>query len=296
MIISASRRTDLPAFFSPWFMGRLRAGCCTVTNPFNSKQVSRVSLLPEDVDVIVFWTRDPRPLLTHLPEIERRGFRYYFQFTITGYGPIFEPLAPSAEVAVASFRKLARIVGPERVIWRYDPIVLSNVTDAAYHVRNFARLTEQLAPATRRVVLSIVDAYRQTPCRFKDLARRGIEVRTRVPAEELGMTLGELAGIAREAGLEVTSCAEGSDWLPYGVRPGACIDGEYIRRVFGLNLSWPKDKGQRPGCSCVRSKDIGAYGTCRHGCIYCYAGSLADGRRNLTRHCPEAPGLLLSRR
>ncbi|KLU61303.1 hypothetical protein CEB3_c22430 [Peptococcaceae bacterium CEB3] len=295
MIISASRRTDLPAFFSPWFMGRLRAGYCTVTNPFNSKQVSRVSLLPEDVDVIVFWTRDSRPLLPHLPEIERRGFRYYFQFTITGYEHVFEPLAPAPEVAIASFHKLARIVGPEKVIWRYDPIVLSNVTDAAYHLRNFARLTEQLAPATERVVLSMVDDYRQTLSRFKELARRGIEVRTRVPAEELGTLLGQLAKIAGEAGLEVTSCGEGSAWLAYGVRPGACIDGEYIRRVFGVNLSLSKDKGQRPGCACVRSKDIGAYGTCRHGCLYCYAGSLADGWRNLARHRREAHGLLLPR-
>lgn len=292
IIISASRRTDLPAFFSRWFIQRIREGYCTVANPFNPNQVSRVSLLPGDVDVIVFWTKDPRPLIPYLAEIDERGYRYYFQFTLNGYGEVWEPQAPPLEVAIAAFRELDRIVGPERVIWRYDPIVISNVTDEEYHIQRFAWIAAQLAASTARVVVSVVDDYRQTVSQFKRLARQGIEVKTGISTPGLANLLRELVRIAFQHGLEIKSCGEGLDWVPYGVLPGGCIDADYIRRVFGLDLHLPKDKGQRPECGCVQSKDIGAYGTCRHGCVYCYAGSLTTAQRNRARHHWDSPGIL----
>src|SRR5512135_950390 len=128
MIISASRRTDIPAFYSRWFMNRVRAGYCTVPNPFNANQVKRISLLPEEVDVIVFWTRNPRPLFPFLKELDVRGVRYYFQFTLLDNPRSIDPKTPPAESALQTFRALSEQVGPARVIWRYDPLVLSQIT------------------------------------------------------------------------------------------------------------------------------------------------------------------------
>ena len=139
MIISASRRTDIPAFYSEWMLHRLKAGYCTVANPFNRNQVSRISLRPEDVDAIVFWTRNPRPLMRYIPELDSQGYRYYFQFTILGYPREIDPKSPTAAAAVQTFHELSERLGPTRVIWRYDPIVFTGLTPPAFHRENFQR-------------------------------------------------------------------------------------------------------------------------------------------------------------
>lgn len=282
----------MPAFYSRWFMERIRRGYCTVVNPFNAKQRRRVSLRPEDVDVIAFWTKDPRPLIPHLPELDARGYKYYFQFTLNGYGETLEPHAPALEAALAAFRKLAGAIGPERVIWRYDPIVLSNVTDEAYHISRFAGIAGQLEGSTTRMVVSLLDDYRQTVSRLKSLTQQGMEVRYGIGKAELAHLLRELAGIAWGHGLELRTCAESPELVHCGVLPGRCIDPDYLQQVFGLELGLPKDRSQRPECGCVQSQDIGAYRTCRHGCLYCYAGSLNAGLRNRVRHNLGSPSLL----
>ena len=152
MIISASRRTDIPAFYAEWMARRLKEGYCTVANPYNRNQVTRISLTPEDVDAIAFWTRNPRPLMLYLDELDSRGYRYYFQFTILGYPREVDPKSPSAETAVEAFCDLAERLGPRRVIWRYDPILFTGMTSPAFHQENFQRLAESLRGHTRRVV------------------------------------------------------------------------------------------------------------------------------------------------
>ena len=168
-IISASRRTDIPAFYAEWMVHRLREGYCTVPNPFNRNQVSVISLRPEDVDVIVFWTRNPRPLMPYLEELDSRGYRYYFQFTILGYPREIDRKSPPVAAAVQTFRELSERLGPSRVIWRYDPIVFTGLTPPAFHRENFQRLAESLRDRTRRSVVSIVDMYRKTESRMRDL-------------------------------------------------------------------------------------------------------------------------------
>lgn len=169
MIISASRRTDISAFYAEWMVRRLREGYCTVPNPFDRKQVSRISLRPEDVETIVFWTRNPRPLMPYLDELDSRGYRYYLQFTILGYPRQIDPKTPAATTSVEAFRELAGRLGPGRVIWRYDPIVLTSITPPAFHEENFRRSAESLRGYTCRVVVSIVDMYRKIEKRMKTL-------------------------------------------------------------------------------------------------------------------------------
>lgn len=295
MIISASRRTDIPAFYTPWFLNRVRAGYCTVPNPFNRSQVSRVSLRPEEVDVIVFWTRNPRPLLPHLAELDERGYRYYFQFTLLDNPRSVDPKTPPVETAIETFQALAAQVGPQRVIWRYDPIVWSTATDAAYHLERFARIAAALHGHTSRVVISVMDVYRKAAQRLRALAPQGIEI-IAAPAEnppDFAPLMHGLAALAAEHGMEIQSCAEELDLARYGITPGKCIDDDYIRRVFGLELNLKKDPSQRAACGCVASRDIGMYDTCLFGCVYCYAtNSFAFAGANHAAHDPAGEALI----
>jgi len=292
MIISASRRTDIPAFYADWFVNRLRAGFCTVPNPFNPNQVSRVSLKPEDVDVIVFWTRNPRPLMRHLAELDARGYRYYFQYTLLDNPRLIDPHVPALEGSLTTFRELADRVGPERVIWRYDPIVWSNVTGPEFHQQTYERIARALRGYTRRSVISLLDVYRKAEKRLKALAQQGIELAT-PDEDDLSKLMRTLVETATANDIEITSCAEQIDLRPYGVRPGKCVDDEYIKRVFGLDVTHDKDPSQRPACGCVVSRDIGMYDSCLFGCAYCYATSnLERASANHAQHHPDSPSLI----
>jgi hypothetical protein len=295
MIISASRRTDIPAFYAPWFMNRVRAGCCTVPNPFNRNQISYISLRPEDVDVIVFWTRNPRPLLTSLDELDVRGYRYYFQYTILDNPRTLDARTPPVEAAIETFRILSDRIGPERVIWRYDPIVLSSVTDAGFHRERYAAIAERLHGYTTRSVISIVDVYRKAERRLRALIDQGVTLLDQ-PVESLpgfDNLIHSLVETAAQHRLEIVSCAEEIDLTGYGVKPGKCVDSALIARVFGLNLDLKKDPGQRDACGCTTSRDIGMYDSCLFGCQYCYAtSSFARAAENHAAHNPGSPSLI----
>lgn len=292
MIVSASRRTDIPAFYAEWMVRRLRAGYCTVANPFNRNQVSRISLRPEDVDAIVFWTRNPRPLMPFLDELDQRGYRYYFQFTLLGYPRQIDPKSPPADGALETFRELAGRLGPKRVIWRYDPIVSSGLTPPEFHRENFARLAESLKGHSQRVVVSIVDMYRKIDARLKKLAGTPAALG---PCEgtELGPLMRRLADAAGENGMEIVSCAEEIHLRPFGIRPGKCVDDRVIAEALGVEVPDAKDPAQRKACGCVASRDIGMYESCLFGCQYCYATkSFEHAAANHAAHDPNSPSLL----
>jgi hypothetical protein len=295
MIISASRRTDVPAFYSEWLVNRLRAGWCEVPNPFNRSQVSRVSLRPEDVDVIVFWTRYARPLVPHLDEIDARGYRSYFLYTLVDYPRPIETATPAPAAAVAAFRELSGRVGPGRVVWRYDPILLGEPAGAAFHRERFERLAGLLEGATWRVVVSVVDIYRKMRRRLRDLEAGGVRItdETGVEPAELAELLASIAATAAAHGMTATSCSEAIDMGRYGIQPGKCIDDRLIRELFGISVSGTKDPSQRAACGCVTSRDIGMYDTCVFGCQYCYAtSSLERARENRRRHDPLSPSIV----
>jgi len=297
MIISASRRTDIPAFYAGWLMNRIRAGFCTVSNPFDARQSSKISLAPADVDVIVFWTRNPRPLFRHLDELEARGYHYYFQYTLLDNPRLLDEHTPHAAAALDTFHRLADRLGPQRLIWRYDPIVLSNLTPPDFHRRAYEKLAGALRGYTTRSVISLLDMYGKIRKRMEGLTAQGVRL---TPLQEganplaiapdwLAALLRDLANIAQVNGMEMTSCAEELDLQPYGIRAGKCIDDDLIWRVFGLQVSQTKDAGQRKACGCVQSKDIGRYDTCLMGCRYCYAtSSFERARQNYLNHHPDA--------
>ncbi|MCM1298051.1 MAG: DUF1848 domain-containing protein [Firmicutes bacterium] len=263
MILSVSRRTDIPAFYSDWFFNRIREGFVYVRNPMNAHQVSRVAISPETVDCIVFWSKNPAPMLDRLDEL--KGYDYYFQYTVNNYGKEAEPNIPTLETRLKTFAELSERIGRERVIWRYDPILFSDIYTAEYHLKSFSHIAERLRGYTEKCVFSLVDVYasknRSSLMRLRE---------KKLSPKELDGFLKNMADTAKENGLALASCAENISAEKYGIVHNSCIDKALIERITGSKLSVKSD-GQRPNCQCVKCDDIGSYDTCSHGCVYCYA-------------------------
>ena len=284
MILSASRRTDIPAFYSKWLMTRLREGYVLVPNPRNPHRFSRVRLGPQAVDCIVFWTKDPAPILPKLDEISSMGYPFYFQFTLTPYGRELEPNLPPKRDLIRTFRKLGQMLGPERIVWRYDPVVLTEQMDIEYHLRCFEKTASLLEGCTRRCIFSFLDLYPGVR-----RALKGIPVRE-IREEDMLRIAAGFSEIAQKHGLRLFTCCEPVDLSRYGIDHASCIDASMVENILGFPIRARKDAGQRPGCGCVESVDIGAYDCCPHGCRYCYAvSSPADARKNAAAHDPKAP-------
>lgn len=286
MIISASRRTDIPTYYSEWFMNRIREGYALARNPMNAHQVSRISLSPEVVDGIVFWTKNPAPMLDKLPQL--KDFMYYFQFTLNAYEQDVEAGVPlKHKYIVPTFQRLSEMIGPERVVWRYDPILVSDKYTFDYHVKYFELLAKKLASYTQKCTISFLDMYVKTE---RNVAGLNIQPWTLELQDAMAKSLAE---IAHSYGLELETCAEGIELEKYGIKHAHCIDGELFAKLLGCPLKVGKDKNQRKECGCVDSVDIGAYNTCRNGCRYCYANFNAKMvQNNQQRHNPLSPLLL----
>lgn len=285
MIISVSRRTDIPACHADWFFRRLQEGFVLVRHPMNPRRVSRVCLSPEVVDGFVFWTKNPLPMLERLSLLKE--YAYYFQFTLTPYGRDAEPGLPSKrDVLIPAFRKLSSLLGRHRVIWRYDPVFLSRTYTFEYHVRWFERLAALLAPCTEKCVISFLDVYRDTKRNMASLGLRDF------PPDMQAELAGKLAEAAHAYGLRVESCAEDMDLSRFGIAHGRCVDADLIGRTGNVSLKVNRDGNQRPACGCAQSIDIGAYGSCRHGCLYCYAGAGRAGEEGQNSDSPLLIGTL----
>jgi hypothetical protein len=285
MIISCSRRTDIPSFYSDWFFNRIREGYVQVRNPLNAKQVRRISLMPADVDCIVFWTKDPASMLDRFNLLQ--DYSYYFQFTLTPYDNDIEPNLPPKTKIIDMLRRLSDKVGTNRVIWRYDPILLSKRISPAYHVDHFGDMSRRLSGYTEKCIISFLDMYRHLQGKSADLA-------IRPPDEsEMHTIAKEIAYIARGHNIKVETCAEKIDLAALGIEHGKCIDDRLITELTGRNLKIAKDKNQRELCGCVASVDIGEYNTCKHLCSYCYANSSSNTvEKNLHQHKDQSPLLI----
>ena len=294
MIVSVSRRTDIPAFYSDWFRRRIEAGFCLVPHPFNRNKIYEISLDPADVDALVFWTKNPIPMLSLLPELDRQGFVYYFLYTLNLYPALLEPNLPSLDDRLASFATLSRTIGPERVIWRYDPIIISNQTCPEYHRRVFSRLSQDLKGLTQKVITSVLSPYAKTRRRLTSLEGQGFVFDwTSGDSLETLTLLRDLETQARSCGIRLTLCAPTGLVKNSGLPLGACIDGHLINSLKGTDTLFRRDHGQRDTCGCVVSKDIGINDTCLHHCPYCYATiSEKAAEANLLRHDPTSPLLI----
>jgi hypothetical protein len=290
MIISASYKTDIPAFYGDWLMARLDAGYCRVVNPYG-RQVHRVDLRPEAVDGFVFWTRNLGPFMAPLAEIGRRGFPFVVQYTLTGYPRALETATVAADRAVGQIRAVAADYGTRAAVWRYDPILVSAVTPLDWHRAHFSRLADALAGAVDEVVVSFAQIYRKTGRNLAAAARRhGFDWRDPTPAEKRAL-LADLAGIAAARGMRLTLCTQ-PEFVTDTTGAARCVDAERLSDVAGRPIA-ARRKGNRPGCLCAESRDIGDYDSCTHGCVYCYAvSSRALARRRRRMHDPAGAMLI----
>lgn len=319
VIISASRSTDIPAWYAGWFFNRLKKGYLIWHNPFNQTPVY-VSF--KKCKVIVFWTKNPKPILPYLHELDKQNIHYYFQFTLNDYQQDrFEPNLPSLQERIYTFKELSLLIGKERVIWRFDPIIITSQITPEVLLKRIRNIGVQLKGYTEKLVISFVDinTYRTVQTKLiqetTDFTKESIG--NAEPAEKqmniIGEGLAKLRRIWKEGGweLSIATCAEAIDLSKYGIEHNSCIDKKLIARIFQSDLElmyflatgklpdtkemFPpelpqspinlKDKGQRKACGCILSKDIGMYNTCPHHCVYCYANKSRDlVERNFHAH------------
>ena len=307
VIISASRATDIPAFFPTWFSNRLKAGYMRWTNPFNATQVQYLSF--KKTRVIVFWSKNPRPLFRYLPEIDEKGVNYYFQFTLNDYEKEgLEPNLPPLLQRAESFRELAERVGKKRVIWRFDPLILSDAVTIDVLIDRISSLADLLQGYTEKLVISFAD-IRQYRHVQNNLARQEMNYRE-FSLEQMTGFAERLSQLNREWGLKIVTCAE--EITLAGIEHNRCIDDTLLVELFRNDnelmsylgygpdlfgerppLPYRKDKGQRKACGCIVSKDIGTYNTCNHLCAYCYANRSGTAvQNNLKKHNPASETLI----
>lgn len=328
VIISASRSTDIPAFYAKWFFNRLAKGYCVWYNPFN-QQPMYISF--KNCKVIVFWTKNPEPIIPYLPELDKRGIHYYFQVTLNDYmQEAFEPNVPPVDKRIETFKKLSQMIGKERVIWRFDPLIVTPQLTPRTLLTRIWHIGNELKGFTDKLVFSFVDvkAYRKVQ---KNLIKE-TSYFTKEDVEKAEMTdtqrmeivegLVKMREIWKQGGwnLQLATCAEEMDLEKYGIAHNCCIDGELMKRIFADDkelvyylhtgkLPEPdmfgelppipekikslKDKGQRKICGCMISKDIGMYNTCRHFCVYCYANTSKDAvLKNKDKHNADSESII----
>jgi len=285
MIISASRRTDIPAWYSKWFFNRLRDGFVYVRNPIRKNMVSKITLHPDIVDCFVFWTKNAAPFIPYLQELS--SYMFYVQFTINPYNTSIEPTVPPQHMILNTFKTLSEMIGKERLIWRYDPILLTSHIDIAYHVTHFEELVQYLSKYTNTCVISFVDVYKKNE---KQLMQNGARQLT---DDEILMLAPQLKQIANRYDLTLQTCSEIIDLHLFGIEHGSCIDAHLIEKLMGMKLNVRKDKQQREACKCVESIDIGEYNSCGHHCLYCYANATSSlVAATMQRHNPSSSLLI----
>lgn len=293
MIISASRRTDVPRFHVEWMVNRVHEQYVDVRNPLFPSQVSRYSLSPDVVDGIVFWTKDPEPMLDRLDEFS--DYSYYFQFSLTSYGKDVESGLRNKYDLIETFKQLSDAIGPERVMWRFDPILLNRKYSLDYQLRAFNTIASELNGSTKKVTISFIDEYR--------FGGRSIyeSVNTvGVSADQQNYLAERMSTIAHENGMSIDTCAEAVNLERYGISHARCVDSRVFERLDNCKLSrlktryeeLAKDKAQRKECCCIESIDIGWPNTCANGCRYCYATPSPERLRDTMATCDPKSSLL----
>jgi hypothetical protein len=283
MILSASRRTDIPAYYSEWLINRLQAGFVLTRNPMNYRQVSKIILSTDVVDCIVFWTKDPQNMIDKLDLIDALGYKYYFQFTVTPYDKSIEKGLRDKEEIIKTFCMLSHKIGKEKVLWRYDPIIMNDKFDFTFHKEQFARLCSKFSNYTNYCTISFVDMY---PKLKTSLLRE-------ISQGEMTELYEMISTTAKDFGIVVKACCEKTFSLINGIEQGCCIDRRVIENICGYSLDIKRDRNQRDFCGCYESIDIGAYNTCKNYCVYCYANySYTSVNNNCKMHNPKGELLI----
>jgi hypothetical protein len=284
MILNTGSRTDIPAYYSEWFYNRVKEGYVLVRNPYYPVQVTRYRLDPQVVDVLVFCTKNPAPMLPRLEEIH--AFHQFWFVTITPYGREIEPYVPAKEQVMESFLELSGRVGVDAVGWRYDPIFLSEKYSVPYHIETFGKMADKLAGSTHQCVVSFIDLYEKTMRNFPGVSA--------VPKDKQEQLIREFVKIGKAHDITIYTCAEQPGLAECGAEVSGCMTQTVLERAIGCTLDIPASKNRaRASCDCLLGSDIGMYNTCGHGCLYCYANyDRKTVEQNRKEHDPASPFLI----
>lgn len=282
MILQTGMRTDIPAFYSEWFMNRIKEGYVLVRNPYYPEQVTRYEINTNVVDLIAFCTKNPIPMIKYTEKLKAYG-QYWF-VTITPYGKDLEPNVPDKNIVIKCFRELSGIIGINSMGWRYDPVITNEKYSVEYHIYAFEKIASRLSGCTETCIISFVDLYEK-------VRRNAPEIRS-VTAEEQMILAKSFAETGRKYGITVKGCHESPSLAEYGIDMSGCLNRSVYEKALGISLDMPNKRSQRD-CSCFFGTDIGAYNSCGHLCRYCYANADADSvRKNIARHDPDSPFLI----
>lgn len=270
MIISASYKTDIPAFYGEWFIKRLSAGYCKARNAFNNKPFE-IDLSKRTVDGFIFWTKNARPFSIGLREVARREYPFIVQYTINGYPRELENRVVDYQAAIENFISISKVYSSQACVWRYDPIIFSDITDEDFHVRRFSEIASKLSGYTDEVVFSFVQMYRKTKNSLGKLeVSSGYKYDDGTQDQKISL-VNKLVDIAQIQGMKVNVCSQPEFLgLNNALGEARCVDAIRLEQIAGRLVN-AKLRGSRSSCGCYESKDIGEYDTCPHGCIYCYA-------------------------
>lgn len=283
MILNTGSRTDIPAYYSDWFYNRIRAGYVLVRNPYYPSQITKYMLEPEVIDVMVFCTKNPQPMLDRISLLS--AFETFWFVTITPYEEDIEPYVPPRQQVMESFQKLSKLVGMKRMSWRYDPVFITDKYSVSYHIEQFRQMAEVLSGYTEQCVVSFIDLYEKTKRNFK-----GVKP---VTVQEQEVLIVAFSEIAKENELQIHLCCENAGLVREDVDADGCMSKAVFEKALGYTLDVPKKKTAREECSCLLGADIGVYNTCGHGCLYCYANYDRETvLRNMKLHNPASPLLI----
>ena len=283
MIINTGCRTDIPAFYSKWFINRIREGYVLVRNPYYNTQVTKYSLNPKVVDCLVFGTKNPEPMIKYLNELD--NYKQLWYITITPYEKNIEPLVPDKSKVIESFKKVSEHIGANGVNWRYDPIFIGMGFDVNRHIKSFEKIAKSLKGYTKHSTISFLDLYEK-------VKRNAPNIKPPTKDEQIELAKA-FSKIGKDNGIIVHSCCEQTYLANYGIDCKGCMTKEIIEASVGTKLNAPKTKNIREGCNCLMGNDIGAYNSCGHLCIYCYANANKEAvKRNMKNHNPNSPFLI----
>ena len=283
MILNTGSRTDIPAYYSDWFYNRIEAGYVLVRNPYYPSQITKYLLSPDVIDVMVFCTKNPFPMLDRLSLLS--AFDTFWFVTITPYGAEIEPHVPPKEQIIASFKQLSEAIGSSRISWRYDPVLITDTYSIAHHIEQFHQMAEALSGYTTQCVVSFIDLYEKTKRNFWGIRS--------VTNKEQEVLIEAFSHIAKENGLQIHLCCENASLVRENVDANGCMSKTVLEKALGCRLDVPKKKTARSECSCLLGADIGAYNTCGHGCLYCYANyDMETVAKNRKLHNTSSPLLI----
>lgn len=285
LIVSVSRRTDIPALYSEWFYNRIKEGYVIVRNPFNRKQLSKIILDNNMVECFIFWTKDPKNFMNKLELLEK--YNYYFQFTVTAYRKDIEVSLRKKRDIIKTFQELSNKIGKEKVVWRYDPILINDYYTKEYHYKWFEIFANNLSGYTNKCTISFIDEYKETKKNSNSLNLIKISEKDMIEIASNFVRIGEKYGI------KIESCGEKVNLESYGVEQGACIDAKFISQITGNDTRKYKKDNMRKTCNCIKSVDIGEYNSCVHNCRYCYANyNSSIIQNNYNKHDKNSPILI----